>query len=405
MSARFVQIHTLTAYPGVLLNRDDVGFAKRMSFGGAVRTRISSQCLKRHWRTFDGKHAISELQLADTVRSRETFERLIAAKLREEGFDAALAAAATTAVRDAALGGTQEKTEAKVKAKKGAEAEAVGPVLTGQVTVLGAPEIALLLDLARQLCREAGSAAKVSAVAKTLLDKDQLKNLKALKMAGGVGAALFGRMVTSDLLARGDAAVHVAHALTVHAEETETDYFSAIDDLVKEDGELGSGHIGNTELTSGLYYSYVVIDVPLLISNLEGGAAGQTPEERTAAAGVVERLIKLIATVSPGAKKGSTAPYAHALSVLVEVGDEQPRTLANAFLKPVAARGGLLENSYRQLGDHLAQLDKMYGREGQERRFIGLDAPEGLPDRLGAADGGSLQALADWAKQLVQGGA
>lgn len=405
MTARFVQIHTLTAYPGVLLNRDDVGFAKRMSFGGAVRTRISSQCLKRHWRTFDGKHAISELNLADTVRSRETFERLIAAKLREEGVDAALAAAATTAVRDAALGGTQEKTEAKAKAKKGADAEAVGPVLTGQVTVLGAPEIEHLLGLAREICTQAGSAAKVAGVAKTLLDKDQLKNLKALKLAGGVGAALFGRMVTSDLLARGDAAVHVAHALTVHAEETETDYFSAIDDLVRDDGELGSGHIGNTELTSGLYYSYVVIDVPLLISNLEGGAAGATPAERESAAGVVERLIKLIATVSPGAKKGSTAPYAHALSVLVEVGDEQPRTLSNAFLKPVPARGGLLENTYKQLGDHVGQLDRMYGREGQQRQFIGLDAPEGLTGRLGADDGGSLAALAGWAAARVQEGA
>ena len=48
---RFLQIHTLHSYPAALLNRDDSGLAKRMPFGGAVRTRISSQCLKRHWRT------------------------------------------------------------------------------------------------------------------------------------------------------------------------------------------------------------------------------------------------------------------------------------------------------------------------------------------------------------------
>ena len=47
---RFLQIHTLHSYPAALLNRDDSGLAKRMPFGGAVRTRISSQCLKRHWR-------------------------------------------------------------------------------------------------------------------------------------------------------------------------------------------------------------------------------------------------------------------------------------------------------------------------------------------------------------------
>ena len=47
---RFLQIHTLHSYPAALLNRDDSGLAKRMRFGDAVRTRISSQCLKRHWR-------------------------------------------------------------------------------------------------------------------------------------------------------------------------------------------------------------------------------------------------------------------------------------------------------------------------------------------------------------------
>ena len=43
---RFLQIHTLHSYPAALLNRDDSGLAKRLPFGGAVRTRISSQCLQ-----------------------------------------------------------------------------------------------------------------------------------------------------------------------------------------------------------------------------------------------------------------------------------------------------------------------------------------------------------------------
>ena len=50
MDARFIQIHTLTPYHATLLNREDAGFAKRIPFGGVTRTRISSQCLKRHWR-------------------------------------------------------------------------------------------------------------------------------------------------------------------------------------------------------------------------------------------------------------------------------------------------------------------------------------------------------------------
>ena len=51
---RFLQIHTLSGYTAALLNRDDSGLAKRLPYGDALRTRISSQCLKRHWRLRPG---------------------------------------------------------------------------------------------------------------------------------------------------------------------------------------------------------------------------------------------------------------------------------------------------------------------------------------------------------------
>ena len=58
---RFLQIHTMHSYPAALLNRDDSGLAKRMPFGGAVRTRISSQCLKRHWRVAQDEFALKNI--------------------------------------------------------------------------------------------------------------------------------------------------------------------------------------------------------------------------------------------------------------------------------------------------------------------------------------------------------
>ena len=66
---RFLQIHTLHSYPAALLNRDDSGLAKRMPFGGAVRTRISSQCLKRHWRDpkDEKKHEFALHRIPDAV--------------------------------------------------------------------------------------------------------------------------------------------------------------------------------------------------------------------------------------------------------------------------------------------------------------------------------------------------
>ena len=64
---RFIQIHTLHTYPAALLNRDDAGLAKRLPYGGAVRTRISSQCLKRHWRVADDAFAHSWFTLLGDI--------------------------------------------------------------------------------------------------------------------------------------------------------------------------------------------------------------------------------------------------------------------------------------------------------------------------------------------------
>ncbi|POZ51806.1 type I-E CRISPR-associated protein Cas7/Cse4/CasC [Methylovulum psychrotolerans] len=51
--SRFIQLHLLTAYPPANLNRDDQGSPKTAKMGGYDRLRVSSQCLKRTWRTSD----------------------------------------------------------------------------------------------------------------------------------------------------------------------------------------------------------------------------------------------------------------------------------------------------------------------------------------------------------------
>lgn len=384
---RFIQAHFLTSYPAALLNRDDVGFAKRIPFGGATRTRISSQCLKRHWRTFTGDHslgAIPDTQMS--VRSRRTFDQFVFQPLVEQGIDPEKAREVTAALMALVLGESP-------KAKKDKGSEEVPALATGQVTVLGRPELEFLAREAGALCAAAG-AGKIADAVKRHFTKERKENLRALRVGAGLDAALFGRMVTSDILARLDAALHVAHSFTVHAEHAETDYFSAVDDLLQlaDESALGSGHIGTTELTSGLFYGYVVVDLPLLQENLAG--------DSELAASVIERFLHLVATVSPGAKLGSTAPHAYAQAVLVEVGSAQPRTLANAFLKPVAERPDLLVNAYSALRSHVEGLDSMYG--GPERRFASVgDAPD--LDAI-AERAGSLGSLAQWTAGQVRSG-
>jgi hypothetical protein len=98
----------------------------------------------------------------------------------------------------------------------------------------------------------------------------------------------------------------------------------------------------------------VVVDIPLLISNLEGVERSDWESaDKSLAAEVIKRLIHIVSTVSPGAKLGSTAPYSYAQCLLAEAGNAQPRTLANAFQQPVSKNSnGVLANSYHALGSY-----------------------------------------------------
>jgi CRISPR system Cascade subunit CasC len=370
MPHRFVQVHTLTHYPASLLNRDDAGFAKRMPLGGAVRTRISSQCLKRHWRVYEGEHSLRSIAAPESVRSRVAFERYVVEPLvKNDDVSPDLARTAAQKIIGKVFGSEAKKEKAEKKGGKQKDDKEspslASPATTAQVTVLGAVELRYLYELALKAIKASdGTGAKVERLLDELIDNKTFKeNLQGLKHGAGLGAALFGRMVTGDILSRTDAAIHVAHSMTVHGQMAESDYFTAIDDLVREDGEQGSGHINASELTSGLFYGYVVADVEGLVKNLG--------DDRTLAGEVVDRLIHIVATVSPGAKKGSTAPYAYSHLVLVERGGAQPRTLQNAFIEPVRTTGNLVENAYAAMKAHLSDLDAMYGKTG-ERAHAGM---------------------------------
>ena len=364
---RFLQIHTLTSYTASLLNRDDAGFAKRLPYGGAIRTRISSQCLKRHWRHAEDPHALSTIYGAEPAfRSRELVTLKVIKPLRE-GFSKDVVDALEPEFQMALYGdkGTTKKSR--------------------QTLIFGATELRWLAEEAKRIAAEAEDDAKQ---AKTLAEdwrKSLKNNLKAMTSAatlpGGLTSAMFGRMVTSDPEANITAPIHVAHAFTVHEQEAESDYFTAVDDLAED--EPGADTIQETELTSGLFYGYAVIDIPGLIDNLGG--------DRDLAGQVIHNLVYLIAEVSPGAKLGSTAPYGRAGLMLLEAGDRQPRSLSEAFRTPSPPHLGPAAEA---LSAQLSRFDQAY-ETGEDRRALSLaNAP--IP---GAAPG-SLRELAGWAGAL-----
>ena len=399
-SSRFLQIHTLHSYPGVLLNRDDAGLAKRLPFGGAVRTRISSQCLKRHWRMAEDDHALSEIGVPMGKRSRLIVQRRIFEPMVR---DHNVAEDIADAVAEAFL--KKLFDESKKRSRAGTEKQdADDRFATPQAVLFGLPEIEYLAAQALAVAQGAADAKAAKAAAEAFFkDTDVKKNLAAMKHGAGLEAALFGRMVTSDLIANTDAAIHVAHAFTVHEQESESDYFTVVDDLKgREQGDdQGSAGLFEMELTSGLYYGYVVVDVPALVSNLEGCRPEDWDAEATdrdVPARVVEHLCHLIAKVSPGAKLGATAPYGWAQMMLVEAGDRQPRSLANAFRDPVnLGNGQILFRTTECLGRHLGAYDGMYGG-GEARRIASLES--GIP--VPGADPVAFDDLARWAGEAVR---
>ena len=384
---RFLQIHTLHSYPAALLNRDDSGLAKRMPYGGAVRTRISSQCLKRHWRMAQDEFAIHSIPgSTEAIRSRNIVERRVIQPLKDKN-----------GVSEEVLTAVQEAFNIGVYGGSGTSVSARQPLL------LGLPEVEYLQEKAAAICAEHPTdveAAKGAATDLFHARRGEGSNFRAFREAaalpGGLEGALFGRMVTSDPGANIEAAIHVAHAFTVHREESESDYFSVVDDLQGDDEDAGAAHIGDMELTAGLFYGYVVVDVPGLVSNLEGCKSEEWQSvERELAAKVVEHLTHLIATVTPGAKLGSTAPYACADLVLIEGGSRQPRSLANAFRSPSGAQ---TESAAQALVEELNDLDGMYGVN--EARRVSSKKDYGIPQ----AERLSFDDLAAWAAAAVRSG-
>ena len=371
--ANFLQIHSLHGYSAVLLNRDDSGLAKRLTYGDAIRTRISSQCLKRHWRVADGPHALRAIDGATAaVRSRETVTRRVIGPLKDAGHDPKAIEAIEAAFQRAVYGSDKGET-------------------SRQPLLLGEPEVMYLANQAQGIAEAHGSDPSAAEKAAKDWEKNAKANMKALRdgsrLPGGIAAALFGRMVTSDVEANIDAPVHVAHAFTVHQEESESDYFTVVDDLQRVEDEPGADHIGETEITSGLFYGYVVVDRRMLLDNLgqDADLAGE----------VVDRLVRLIATESPGAKLGSTAPYGYAAWMLVEAGDCQPRSLAEAFRDACEPS---VEAAEREAREHLGKLDAAYGT-GEARRVMSLNG-ESMP----SAESLDLPALARWAGSAIRTG-
>ena len=345
------EIHMLKNYPPTHLNRDDTGAPKTCLFGGVMRGRVSSQCLKRSWRTSPSFRAeIGDDNLG--IRTRK-LPVLVAEKLVE-------------------MGVTQEF------------AEAIQPRLTG----IGNKEGKETKDgnaTAQVIFYAKEDITAVAVTVKELLDKCKtVKDVQKLKakdiQAAVTGAdvrpvtldiALFGRMVTSDAFRDVEASLQVAHAISTNKVSVESDYFTAMDDMLSGSSmdELGAAMIGDVDFNASCYYVYVSIDTDALAENLK---YADNAEEIVRQA--IPALLRAMAFTDPSGKQNSFAGHVMPSVVMVECKEKKiPTSMVNAFVEPVGKGGDLVKQSAEKLAAEVDMTARNFGLEVKERLWFCVD--------------------------------
>jgi len=345
---RFIQLHILTSYPPANLNRDDLGRPKTAKMGGFDRLRVSSQSLKRTWRTSD----LLQSALSGHIGTRTK-------KLGLGCYEKLLA------------GGVDEK-----KALEWAKqiAGQFGALKKDKNNPLNELEIEQLVHVSP--AEQAGIDALLVKLgeAERAPEKDEMALLRKDDQA--VDVALFGRMLASNTPFNVEAACQVAHSISVHPVVIEDDYFTAVDDLNDHSVDAGAAHIGETGFAAGLFYSYICINKEQLIGNLGGD---QTLANRAIAA-LTEAAIK----VAPEGKQNSFGSRAYASYVMAEAGDQQPRSLSVAYLKPIDQRSSddFATDAIAALEKQQQNFDQVYGDCADSRYVLNALTAQGKLQEL-----------------------
>lgn len=350
------EIHMLKNYPPANLNRDDTGMPKTCYFGGAQRGRISSQCLKRAWR----KSSLFDDLLGPLGFRTRKLPELVAKNLVERDIPEKIAQAVRKPLSKIAITdkGTGSDDEGSVNRKKGKDEE----LITKQTIFCSNDDITAIADAVKALLEKNGMEGdKIKA--DDILGQIKDADIRPITL----DIALFGRMVTSKGFINIEAAVQTAHAISTHAVNSESDYFTAVDDIISQTDvtDRGAAHLDATDYNSCCYYHYIAIDTNVLKRNLIN-----SPEAQNLMDKVLPAFIQIMAYTDPSGKQNSFASHVLPELLCVEVKEKKiPVSYANAYATPVPflASGKLIENSVKALIEEIDRIDENYGLEVKHR--------------------------------------
>ncbi|WP_432157532.1 type I-E CRISPR-associated protein Cas7/Cse4/CasC [Streptomyces sp. bgisy153] len=350
MNRIFLDVHALQTVPPSNLNRDDTGAPKTAVYGGVPRARVSSQAWKRAVRTyFRDEHLLDPSELG--VRTKKVVELLAD---RIAAFDPAVERESALRLADETVKAAGFKTEVpKRKADQAKKDHSPAP----------APESKYLLFLSsRQLDGLARLALEgaddVTAFWKSKENKARAKDLADTRHS--VDIALFGRMVADVADINVDAAVQVAHALSVHRVDNESDYYTAVDDE-NTDEETGAGMIGTVDFNSATLYRYAALGVHQLAANLGQGLREDEPATEPVRR-AVEAFVHAFAASLPTGKINTFAHHTEPDAVIVKLRTTRPISYVAAFEDPVRSDGGgHLREAADRLAAYACDVERAYG--------------------------------------------
>ncbi len=316
-----IEIHAIQNHSPANLNRDDLGAPKTCYFGGVLRSRISSQCIKRSIRTSDEFE-----QLRGGIRTRQ-LAKLISEKL--------------TGKSDVKKRAVKILEKCGIKPKGGDDDRSDMLVYTAREAI---EEMAKLLQDGEGKTDE-----KLA---------EQFGKLISKKVAVP-DMALSGRMLETGKIkdTTVEASLQVAHAISTHEARPEVDYYVAADDIPGEDA--GAGYVDEAMFASACFYKYFSIHWETLVKNLKNN--------KELAAHTVGAFFRGAALVNPTGKQNSFAAHNLPDGILVEIRNA-PISYANAFARPVTqGERDIISQSIAQLGQYIHDIDTGYGKP--PRRF------------------------------------
>lgn len=339
----FIQLHLLTAYAPSNLNRDDLGRPKTAKMGNTDRLRISSQSLKRAWRTSDFFYQ----SLSDHIgiRSRRFARDWVYKPMIDNGISEKIAK--ESAIKIAGQFGKVKNEKSPKDPLSNLEIEQLVHISSNEQQA-----IKQLIDLLISEKREPTD--------------NEVKLLR--KENSSIDIALFGRMLADSPAFNIEAACQVSHALGVSTVAIEDDFFTAVDDLNNNDVDAGSAHLGSRGFASALFYTYVCISRDLLLENLNGD---EVLVEKT-----LKALTESATKVAPTGMQNSFASRAYTSYLLIEKGSQQPRSLAIAYFNPIRSQD-LINDAITRLEDQRDKFDKVYGQCADSRYVLNSETGEG----------------------------